>query len=90
MMKEMKEPQPLWKRLLALSGALIMLAAALAFPRLEDRAPGVDAQIVARLRTGAKPSPSEVAWLFRSYAIVTPAPRRFLMTGPVLREKPIG
>jgi hypothetical protein len=90
MLKEMKEPQPLWTRLLALSGALVMVGAALAFPRLEQRPAGAAAVAVSRLRLGAYPNRSEVAWLFRSYAKVTPAPRRFLMTGPLLLEKPLG
>ena len=88
--KEMKESQPLWVRLFALSGFLLMMGAALAFPRLDDRGPTIEAQIVSRLRASPKPNPSEVAWLFRTYAKVTPAPRRFLMTGPTLREKPLG
>jgi hypothetical protein len=89
--KEMKDPQPLWKRLLALSGFLLMLGAALAFPRLEDREPlAIGAQIVASLRPSPKPNPTEVAWLFRSYAKVNAAPRQFLMMGPTLREQPLG
>jgi len=88
--KEMKDPQQLWKRLLALSGFLLMVIAALAFPRIDDPAALAGAQAVANLRVSAKPNPAEVAWLFRSYAKATPGPQRFLMMGPTLEEKPLG
>ena len=116
MMKELKDPQPLWKRLLALSGFLILTSAALAYPtfgggslsenfrlrRLQvvesfreliglSGPVSVEAQIVAQVRTaGSRPTLSEINGIFRDYARVTPAPRRFLMTGPILREKPLG
>jgi hypothetical protein len=114
MMKQMEEPQFLWKRLLALTGALVLMGAALALPmgkgsfsanfrlrrelavesvreQLGLSCPlGVDAQIVARLRTGGVPAPSEIASIFRTYAEVRPSPERFLMMGPLLRERPIG
>ena len=91
MLKEMNEPQAFWKRLLALSGFLTLMGAAAAFPRLGGGPrTRIEAQIVFRLRPNLAPGPAEVRWLFRSYAKVTPAPRRFLMTGPILREKPLG
>lgn len=89
MTKELIDSLPLWKRLLALSGFLVFVGVALAFPRLEDR-DSATAHIVANLRVNVKPTSSEVAWVFRSYAKVTAAPRRFLETGPVLVEKPLG
>lgn len=88
--KEQKDSLPLWKRMLALTGFLAFIGAALAFPKLGDRGPDVGAQAVTRLRVNVKPTSSEVAWVFRSYAKVTAAPRRFLMTGPILIEKPLG
>ncbi|HXT01172.1 MAG TPA: hypothetical protein VN915_10885 [Elusimicrobiota bacterium] len=88
--KEQKESLPLWKRLLALSGFLAFIAAALAFPKLGDHGPDVGSQAVTRLRVNVKPTSSEVAWVFRSYTKVTPTPRRFLLLGPVLTEKPLG
>lgn len=114
MMKELKESQPLWKRLLALSAALILGGAALAFPSLGGGAlyqsfsarrqnavesirelvglsdpASVQVQIVARLRSRGSPGPAEIAVLFRGYSKASPGPRRFLMTGPFLRERPI-
>jgi hypothetical protein len=88
--KEMEESQPLWTRLLALSGFLLMMGAAAVFPKLGDHSASVATQVVSGLRTAPKPSAAEVAWLFRSYAKVTPAPAHLLMTGPELREKPLG
>jgi hypothetical protein len=90
MAKEQKDSLPLWKRLAALSGFLFFIGVALAFPRFENRGPDVGGQAVTNLRVNVKPTSSEVAWVFRSYAKVTAAPRRFLMTGPVLVEKPLG
>ena len=90
MAKELKDSLPLWKRLAALSGFLFFVGVAIAFPRLEDRGPDVGAQAVTNLHVNVKPTSSEVAWVFRSYAKVTVAPQRFLMMGPVLVEKPLG
>jgi hypothetical protein len=89
MKKELTDSLPLWKRLLALSGFLFFIGAALAFPRRDERDSST-ARIVANLHVNVKPTRSEVAWVFRSYAKVTAAPRQFLMTGPVLAEKPLG
>ena len=86
---ELTDSLPLWKRLLALSGFLLFIGAALAFPRLDERDSNT-ARIVANLHVNVKPTKSEVAWVFRSYAKVTAAPQRFIMTGPVLLEKPLG
>lgn len=90
MLHLMKDPQPFWTRLLALSAFLVMMGAALAFPRLDDSNARVGAEIVSSLRASPKPKPAEVRRLFRSYAKVYPAPWRFLLTGPTLREKPLG
>jgi len=90
MTKELKDSLPLWKRLLALSGFLVFIGAAVAFPKLGEHGPDVGAQAVTRLRVNVKPTSSEVAWVFRSYAKVTAAPRHFLEMGPVLTEKPLG
>lgn len=114
MMKEMKDSQPLWKRLLALTGFVILTSAALTFPagggllsenfrlrRLQaldsfrellglSQRLSVEALVVSHLRPNPAPNPAEVKWLFRAYVKVTPSPRRFLMTGPILREKPLG
>lgn len=90
MAKELKESLPLWKRLLALSGFLFFVGVALVFQRREDRGPDVGAQAVTNLHVNVKPTSSEVAWVFRSYAKATPAPRRFLLIGPTLVEKPLG
>jgi hypothetical protein len=88
--KELIDSLPLWKRLLALSGFIAFVGVAVAFPRLENRGPDVGAQAVTNLHVNVKPTSSEVAWVFRSYAKVTAAPRRFLLTGPTLKEKPLG
>ena len=90
MAKEMKDSLPLWKRLMALSGFLFFVGVALAFPKPGDHGPNVGAQAVTNLRVNVKPTSSEVAWVFRSYAKVTAAPRRFLLIGPTLVEKPLG
>lgn len=90
MAKELKESLPLWKRLLALSGFLFFVGVAVTLQRREERGPDVGAQAVTNLRVNVKPTSSEVAWVFRSYAKAAAAPRRFLMTGPVLVEKPLG
>lgn len=90
MAKELKDSLPLWKRMLALTGFLVFIGAAFAFPKLGEHAPDVGSQAVTRLRVNVKPTSSEVAWVFRSYTKVTAAPRRFLEMGPVLTEKPLG
>lgn len=90
MTKELTDSLPLWKRLFALTGFLLMVGAALTFPNLDQRGPDVGAQAVASLHVNVKPTRTEVAWVFRSYAKVTAGPRQFLLTGPVLREKPLG
>lgn len=89
-MKEATNSVPLWLRLVAVSGVLVLFGTAAVFPKLGQIGPDVGAQAVTSLHVNVKPTRSEVAWVFRSYEKITPSPERFLMAGPTLREKPLG